>query len=219
MEEIPSINIDEIEVPIVRQLEPPIVMSPIITQMERPIVQVPSAEVPHYEPIDVPTLEEWRKMEKKQSNNSEEEKEESESENSRQMPAPKLPATPVIQVPIVGEIPVPPKETVILSGTTATASVAAALIGKSLVEQLVKIFKPIIKTLIGQIKKLLGRDLTPYETQLLLAMTLEKKVKKSFQKDQKKEKAKQMEVWEEQRRHRNRFLRKDSSDGNGSHSS
>ena len=41
---------------------------------------------------------------------------------------------PVIEVPLVGQVPVPPKEQVILAGTTATASVAAALVGKSLVE-------------------------------------------------------------------------------------
>jgi hypothetical protein len=45
---------------------------------------------------------------------------------------------PIIEVPLLGPVPVPPKEQVILAGTTATASVAAALIGKSLVEWMVK---------------------------------------------------------------------------------
>jgi hypothetical protein len=58
------------------------------------------------------------------------------------------------------QVPVPPKEQVILAGTTATASVAAALIGKSLVEWMVKKMKPIIQQLFVRGKKLLNRG--PY---------------------------------------------------------
>jgi hypothetical protein len=55
---------------------------------------------------------------------------------------------PIIEVPLLGPVPVPPKEQVILAGTTATASVAAALIGKSVVEWLVAKMKPIVQQLI-----------------------------------------------------------------------
>lgn len=210
MEEIPRISIDEIGVPIVRQLEPPVFVPPVIRNITKPVVEVPSADIPSYEPIDVPTQEEWEKVIEKQNTNEEEEEEV--EDNPRQMPAPAIPQTPVINVPVIGEIPVPPKETVILSGTTATASVAAALVGKSLVERLVKIFKPIIKTTIGQIKKRMGRDLTPYETQLLFAMDLNKKVKKSLLKDQKEELMRQHDHWEELQQHLHKSSHTDSVD-------
>ena len=102
---------------------------------------------------------------------------------------------PIIEVPILGPIPVPPKEQVILAGTTATASVAAALIGKSLVEWLVaKVMKPIVQQLFVRGKKLLNRDLTPYELQIYFTFEKEdklKKVAKLLKKEQKAEKLRQ----------------------------
>ena len=98
---------------------------------------------------------------------------------------------PVIEVPIIGQVPVPPKEQVILAGTTATASVAAALVGKSLVEWMVGKMKPIVQQLFTRAKKLLNRDLTDYELQLFFAFEKEqqmKKVAKLLKKEQKKEK-------------------------------
>ena len=101
---------------------------------------------------------------------------------------------PIIEVPILGPIPVPPKEQVILAGTTATASVAAALVGKSVVEWLVAKMKPIVQQLIVRGKKLLNRDLTPYELQIYFAFQKEdnlKKVTKLLAKEKKAEKLKQ----------------------------
>ena len=98
---------------------------------------------------------------------------------------------PEIQVPFIGAVPVPPKEQVILAGTTATASVAAALVGKSLVEWMVGKMKPIVQQLFTRAKKLLNRDLTDYELQLFFAFEKEqqmKKVAKLLKKEQKKEK-------------------------------
>jgi hypothetical protein len=101
---------------------------------------------------------------------------------------------PIIEVPILGPIPVPPKEQVILAGTTATASVAAALVGKSVVEWLVAKMKPIVQQIFVRGKKLLNRDLTPYELQIYFAFEKEdklKKVAKLLKKEQKAEKLKQ----------------------------
>ena len=101
---------------------------------------------------------------------------------------------PVIEVPIIGEVPVPPKEQVILAGTTATASVAAALAGKSFVEWMVAKMKPIIQQLLVRGKKLLNRDLTPYELQIYFAFQKEdnlKKVTKLLEKEKKAEKLRQ----------------------------
>ena len=98
---------------------------------------------------------------------------------------------PIIEVPLLGPIPVPPKEQVILAGTTATASVAAALIGKSMVEWMVSKMKPIIQQILIRGKKLLNRDLTPYELQLYFAAELDKKNLKLLKKEWKEEKKSQ----------------------------
>jgi hypothetical protein len=101
---------------------------------------------------------------------------------------------PIIEVPILGPIPVPPKEQVILAGTTATASVAAALVGKSVVEWMVGKMKPIVQQIFVRGKKLLNRDLTPYELQIFFTFEKEdklKKVAKLLKKEQKAEKLKQ----------------------------
>jgi len=95
---------------------------------------------------------------------------------------------PVIEVPIIGQVPIPPREQVILAGTTATASVAAALLGKSLVEWMVAKMKPIVQQILIRGKKLLNRDLTPYEVQLYFAAELDKKNLKLLKKEQKKAK-------------------------------
>jgi hypothetical protein len=180
-----------------------------------PIINMPDTTV-KYPVIDVPTQEEFdaavRAERKKQ--------EESQEEKSRGLPdttpPPQLPqvvqppqdtriisdqptantnlGVPVIEVPIVGEIPVPPKEQVILAGTTATASVAAALVGKSLVEWMVKKMKPALEQIFVRGKKILNKDLTPYETQVYFAFEKSvslKKVNKLLKKEQKVEKKQQ----------------------------
>ena len=98
---------------------------------------------------------------------------------------------PIIEVPIVGQVPIPPKEQVILAGTTATASVAAALVGKSMVEWMVGKMKPIVQQIFIRGKKLLNKDLTDYELQLYFTAELDKKNLKLLKKEWKKEKVKQ----------------------------
>ena len=212
--EIPEIQVHQVEVPVVRRLEPPVVLTPSIRSLQKPVVQVPTAEIPYYEPIDVPTTEQWKQIVEGQ--NSQKEKEETQEEKSRQLPpaAPVVPpavqvpqetqvvtpppttnlGVPVIEVPLIGQVPIPPKEQVILAGTTATASVAAALVGKSLVEWMVKKFKPIVEQIFVRGKKLLNRDLTPYELQIYFAFEKSqslKKVNKLLKKEQKKDKQRQ----------------------------
>ena len=99
-----------------------------------------------------------------------------------------------IQVPILGKVPVPTNKEVALAGTTAMAATAAALLGKSAVEFLLKFFKPIANQFWVRGKKLLNRDLTPYETQILFTFDKEvkmKKIAKLLKKEQKAEKLRQ----------------------------
>ena len=199
---------------IISAIDPPVVQAtpqPLIRSLELPVFQAPDTTI-KYPVIRVPTQEEFDAAVKAEKEKQKEEEE----QKSRGLPdsKPILPqvqqvlpqqekpqdtglsvntnlGVPVIEVPIIGEVPIPPKEQVILAGTTATASVAAALIGKSLVEWMVKKMKPIVQQIFIRGKKLLNKDLTPYELQLYFAAELDKKNLKLLKKEWKKEKVNQ----------------------------
>ena len=235
--EIPDIKSDNIqtprvEVPVIRNLEPPPILVPINRTLPIPVVDVPLDGIPQYEPIDAPTTEQFRKMINAQQ---EPKKEEEIQDKPRALPdtksitdalkqvpqsqpqeqvAPSVPKidAPTITVPYIGTIPVPSTETVVLSGTTATASVAAALVGKSMVEWLVGKMKPIINQIFIRGKQLLNRDLTPYETQMMFALELDKKTLKLLKKEQKAEKLRQKKAFVESQQHPHISLSKEKRD-------
>jgi len=223
---INNINIGVNGPNIIPTINPPITKSvevPVVRGMELPVILMPNTGI-KYPTIDVPTQEEFDAAVK-----AEQEKQEKEEERDKPrglpdtkpvIPQIQIPVqnsqdnrndsddtptntnlgVPVIEVPIIGEVPVPPKEQVILAGTTATASVAAALVGKSLVEWMVAKMKPIVQQIFVRGKKLLNRDLTPYETQIFFAFEKSvslKKVNKLLKKEQKKEKQRQFKVFHE----------------------
>jgi N12 class adenine-specific DNA methylase len=74
------------------------------------------------------------------------------------------------------------------------AATAAAILGKSAVEFLLKFFKPLANQFYVRAKKLLNKDLTDYELQIFFAFEKEvqmKKVAKLLKKEQKQEKLRQ----------------------------
>jgi hypothetical protein len=217
--EIRPIQIRSEPPPIIPTIEPPVTRRAersVIPEIDMPIINMPDTTI-KYPVINVPTQEEFDAAVRAEQKKQQEEKE----EKTRGLPdtQPVLPqvqvpvqntqdnqiisddapknnnlGVPIIEVPIVGEVPIPPKEQVILAGTTATASVAAALVGKSVVEWLVGKMKPIVQQIFVRGKKLLSRDLTPYETQILFAFEKTKslkKINKVLKKEQKKEKQEQ----------------------------
>jgi hypothetical protein len=217
--EIKPIQIRSEPPPIIPTIEPPVTRRSertVIPEIDMPIVNMPDTTI-KYPVINVPTQEEFDAAVRSEQRKQEEEKE----EKTRGLPdtQPVLPqvqvpvqntqdnriisddvpknnnlGVPVIEVPIVGEVPIPPKEQVILAGTTATASVAAALVGKSLVEWMVGKMKPIVQQIFVRGKKLLNRDLTPYELQVYFAFEKSaslKKVNKLLKKEHKMEKKEQ----------------------------
>ena len=231
-----NIEIPKVEVPVIRNLEPPPILVPINRKLPIPVVDVPMDSIPSYEPIDAPTTEQFRKMINAQQEPKKEEElqdkpralpdlrgitealkqvpqvpQVSQPQEQVAPPVPKIDA-PTITVPYIGAIPVPSTETVVLSGTTATASVAAALIGKSLVENMVKALKPPIQQVFVRGKQLLNRDLTPYETQMMFALELDKKTLKLLKKEQKAEKLRQKQVFAESLKHPHISLRKEKQD-------
>jgi hypothetical protein len=217
----PSVRIDE--PPIISTIEPPVTrraQKTVIPEIDMPIINMPDTTI-KYPVIDVPTQEEFDAAVRAEQKAKEEEKQEKTRGLPDTTPTPQLPpvvqtpqdnrvisddapktnlGVPVIEVPIIGEVPVPPKEQVILAGTTATASVAAALVGKSVVEWLVGKMKPIVQQIFVRGKKLLNRDLTPYELQIYFAFEKTaslKKVNKLLKKEQKKDKQRQYKEFHE----------------------
>lgn len=104
------------------------------------------------------------------NNNEKEGVEESAPESSENLPteAPKTPEMPKtaqdleiestvrrIEVPILGEIPLPREEIVVTAvataGTAAVASVGATLLATRMFEQVMKIAKPLMKTIVKKI--------------------------------------------------------------------
>jgi len=210
---------------IIPTIEPPVIQStppPISRGLALPVFRMPDPSI-NYPVINVPTQEEFDAAvaaEKKQQEEPKEEKSRGLPDSKPILPQVQVPVqptqdnrnisdqpptntnlgVPVIEVPIVGEVPIPPKEQVILAGTTATASVAAALIGKSLVEWMVGKMKPIVQQIFVRGKKLLNRDLTPYELQVFFAFEKNsslKKVNKLLKKEQKKDKQRQYKEFHE----------------------
>jgi len=204
---------------IIPTIEPPVIQStppPISRGLALPVFRMPDPSI-NYPVINVPTQEEFDAAvaaEKKQQEEPKEEKSRGLPDSKPILPQVQVPVqntqenrnisdqpstntnlgVPEIQVPFVGPVPIPPKEQVILAGTTATASVAAALIGKSLVEWMVGKMKPIVQQIFVRGKKLLSRDLTPYELQVYFAFEKSqslKKVNKLLKKEQKKDKQRQ----------------------------
>ncbi|WJZ47859.1 hypothetical protein [Synechococcus phage DSL-LC03] len=188
---------------------------PLTKGLALPIFEAPDPSI-KYPIINVPTQEEFDAAVRAEKQKEKEEKEEKSRGLPDATPTLQLPpvvqtpqdnriisddvlknnnlGVPVIEVPIVGEVPIPPKEQVLLAGTTATASVAAAIVGKSMVEWMVKKMKPIVQQIFVRGKKLLNRDLTPYELQTYFAFEKSqslKKVNKLLKKEHNNEKKEQ----------------------------
>ena len=203
---------------IIPTINPPVVQQApqaLIRSLEVPIVRYTDTSI-KYPVLRVPTQEEFDEAVRAEKKAQEDEKQEksrglpdtpvippqvlvptppTDEVKNVQTPPVELPKSnlgvPVIEVPIIGEVPIPPKEQVILAGTTATASVAAALIGKSMVEWMVGKMKPIVQQIFIRGKKLLNKDLTDYELQLYFTSELDKKNLKLLKKEWKEEKKSQ----------------------------
>ena len=116
---------------------------------------------------------------------------------------------PVIEVPIIGEVPLPKTSEVALAGTTAVAATAAALIGKSLVEILVKRMKPLVKKIMLKLKEKRDKRFTDYELQLYFEfegkVPEQKSVAKRLKVERKAEKQRQLEAHLQRQHQRKRW--------------
>ena len=216
-------SIPRIPSPVIDQLPPPVVNSPqfappLTDAIRPPVVDIPSFDPPSYEP---PTVDQQPMAPVPETGSSEEEKDEQE-ESSRELPPAALPNPTVgratVEVPYVGTIPLPTTSEVGLAGTTAVAATAATLIGKSMVETLVRRLKPLIKKLMLKLKE--GkRQFTDYELQLYFELEgkvpEQKSAAKRLKAEQKDSKKSQLEA-HLQRQRQNKRWRKASQGGNKS---
>ena len=205
-------RLDGIPRPATARIKPPVIRNsppPVTSTIGAPILRTPEMEVIQYEtPTSRPAVSpRYGGANGGNKDNNEE------TEDTRDLPPSITSEQPVIDVPFVGEIPVPPYETVVLSGTTAVATVAATLIGKDIAAALLKWMKPIVKQVMLKLKKALNRDLTDYETQELLVFEGEKKLMKLLKKEQKQEKLRQATVQQAPPRQRIQ-MRMEKKDGN-----
>ena len=205
-------RIQSIQVPRIQQ--PPRVQSippPVTTGIPAPIIQVPSTSVPFYEPIEyIPEDKYYEPVDGVNTGTNEESDQGDDFSPSDLPPIPQ--GVPVVEVPIVGEVPIPAKEQVILAGTTAIAATAAALLGKKIVDTLVKIMKPMVKIGITKAKAaILHQRLSDFEIQQVFAWEKAhpkkvpknlQKVAKSLKRDQRKELVRQKKADELRRRQR-----------------
>jgi len=176
----------------------------------RPNIKYPVINVPTQEEFDAAVKADKEKEQQQQQEKSRglpdappiipaikiAQQQEDKSETTTQ-PSTGKPVTAEIQVPILGAVPIPTNKEVALAGTTAMAATAAALLGKSAVEFLLKVFKPIANQLYVRGKKLLNKDLTDYELQLFFAFEKDKQMKavaKKLQKEFKLEKKRQYDL-------------------------
>ena len=208
-------RIPRIPTSIIDTLPPPIVNTtqfapPVVDSLAPPVIDIPSYVPPSYDP---PTLNPQPAVVAPQlpGNNStppEEELEERELPPTPASPPPPPVETPrpEIGLPFVGTVPLPYGREVALAGTTAIGATAAALLGKSIVEWMVGKLRPVVKKAMLKIKEKSGKQFTDYETQQFFdfegRVPEQKLAAKRLAKEQKAEKAKQLEAHLQRQRQR-----------------
>ena len=163
-------------------LPPPVSLPPALDIPRQPLA-LPQFEPPKWEPIpiyrdQIPSLN---------TNTSKDNQEEEEQEGEAQaepkpetkpeaVPPPPLPAIPEmaqvnrITIPIIEmEVPLPKPEIVSIAVTTAgvaaVASVGGTLAATSMFKQLMKILKPVMKTIVKKLMKVRGKQLPSWSRQ------------------------------------------------------
>ena len=156
-----------------------------VPSYEPPVI-VPQPVLPAPPPVSPPISETVQDALDLSREMNEDEDEEEEETETIILPDPTA-GREVVEVPFVGTIPLPTTSEVGLAGTTAVAATAAALIGKSMVEMLVKRLKPAVKKIILKIKDKREKRFTDYELQLYFELEGKVPEQKSAAKVLKKE--------------------------------
>lgn len=190
-------RVPRIPAPIINELEPPVFNPPVVNGLRPPVVDIPSVEMPTYEAPEY--LGEPEIQTPGPINQGEEQPDE--ELDTRDLNLPETEERQIIEVPIVGEVPLPRSSEIALAGTTAVAATAAAIFGKSLVEWLVSAMKPVFKKVMLKIA-MSRRQLTETEEQLYFELTGQ--VARQLKADAQADRQRQLEAHRQQRRQRKR---------------
>jgi len=215
---VPDVGVNVVaDVPPVQVFNP---APPIVTTLPLPVVNLPSGLIPSYEPIEiysrsrpaVPKIGDPGKKSEEEVSDKDRvvdlksiirAAEAARADTSLNVETRELLPTPPtdltvkneIQVPFIGTVPVPTNKEITLAGTTAFAATGAALVGKSAVEYLLKVLKPVAqRTWLWVKKAVFNQDFNEYEIQMWFAFEREagmKKVVKQFRKEERKERLRQ----------------------------
>ena len=143
-----SMEIKPVRIPrsMIREIPPPVVTNtppPVISGLEVPVVEVPNPVI-EYPTIDVPTRETFEGQLGQQQSQPQEEPQE-----TRDLP---LPAA-TIEVPVVGEVELPPVAPLVTAGATAVVTTAVVLTSNILLGQLKQALDGPLKRLLEPKKK------------------------------------------------------------------
>ena len=133
--------------PQIRDLPPPVTTNtppPVVRGITPPVVDVPNVVIP-YPTIDVPTEQDFRQQLQQKP-----EQEPEPEQPGRSLPPP---TGPVVELPVVGEVPLPPVAPLVAAGATAVV-VATVTMGSTIVLNQVKTaLEPALKRMTAPKKK------------------------------------------------------------------
>jgi hypothetical protein len=130
----------------IREIPPPVVTNtppPVISGLEVPVVEVPNPVI-EYPTIDVPTREEFEGQLGQQQSQPQEEPQE-----TRDLPEPAV----TIDVPVVGEVELPPVAPLVTAGATAVVTTTVVLVSNIVLGQLKQALDGPLKRLLEPKKK------------------------------------------------------------------
>ena len=129
--------------PQIRDLPPPITQStppPVVTGIEPPVVDIPDVVI-EYPTLDVPTQQTFEG----QLGQPQEQPEEPPTD-TRDLPPP-TPTGPVVELPVVGEVPLPPVAPLVTAGATAVVVATVTMTSTILLNQVKTALEPALKRL------------------------------------------------------------------------
>ena len=132
--------------PQIRDLPPPVTTNtppPVVRGIEPPVVDVPRVVIP-YPTIDVPTEQDFREQLQQRP-----QQEPEPEQPGRSLPPP----SPVVNLPVVGEVPLPPVAPLVAAGATAVVVATVTMGSTILLNQVKTALEPALKRMTSPKKK------------------------------------------------------------------
>ena len=133
--------------PQIRDLPPPVTSNtppPVVSGLEPPVVDVPGVVI-EYPTLDVPTQQDFES----QLGQPQQQPEEPPAD-TRELPPP---AGPVVELPVVGEVPLPPVAPLVTAGATAVVAATVTMGATIALNQVKSALEPALKKMTAPKKK------------------------------------------------------------------